>query len=618
MKQKIFLISFFCVSICSKSDIAVSNKDFCLGTYKIKNPGYYYLTEDIIFDSKEESFSVIAIESDSVILDLNFKSISISNKGLFSVIQLNNSANVIIKHGTLGLSSKYGIYGISNRNITISDIIIKDFETFGIIFNDIVDCQIKNCLINSGSSNNIVGGILINNFKPDCQIKNSRITIENVKIFGLKAAIEQAINVIGISGENKFFILKDPDGFDFKWQDFYQNGVFAPNDNTKAQTYATFKSAPSRLPSGFAENILSNIPSEEIFLSHVYPKFSFDNKKQITTGVFGIRLDSCNGAIIKNCSISDMKSLGDKGKLLADIPAGQKYTQYKQMSYVGNDVFGLSLFGCKNCTIKNISVDNLETENGSIYAVGLFNNAQANMLKNIVCSDHHAKLDNVTCLVNPSSKVINFFVSESHSNTFIDCIAKNSFCPREIYGFVVETSKFNSFKNSQVFELYAYSGKNLQFKKSAIGFLSLNSIVTTFDMCKAFSVSCVNESDASSSCCAGFALLENDKDAHIKNCESSHNINKFGLSFGILLSGAKTSNIIANTLSHQAYGLADTCPLSTSLILKNLAYSNDISDYAVEYVHENKNNHLPVINIRYPDLSNLAGISEWFNISANS
>ena len=155
--------------------------DFDTGTYRITAPGYYVLDEDIVFHPNPEYdfkptaeqfknntypvhpyrlgfFAAITIECQDVILDLNGFSISQSNhhniiQRFFALIELANTPfipktgpanfgddisagnNVIIKNGTLSLSSHHSIHGNNNDKIFIHDIVFKHFEVAAIALN---------------------------------------------------------------------------------------------------------------------------------------------------------------------------------------------------------------------------------------------------------------------------------------------------------------------------------------------------------------------------------------------------------------------------------------------------------------------------------------------------
>ncbi len=180
----------------------LENKDFTTGTYRITTPGIYRLREDILlepnrdstcFPTQEQSkrfpmrpgpfilgfFAGITIETDNVILDLNGYTIKQSVRfyvlqRFFSTIELANSPfipkpsgdttqgpanfglnfkaanNVIIRNGTLGLSSHHGIHGNGAKNILVENLTIRDFEVGGISLNGVRNVYLdKVCCKNS-------------------------------------------------------------------------------------------------------------------------------------------------------------------------------------------------------------------------------------------------------------------------------------------------------------------------------------------------------------------------------------------------------------------------------------------------------------------------------------
>lgn len=180
-----------------KKEVLLSNSDFSNGTYRIKTPGIYKLTENIVFspnsnvftsencmdlknvldnfhptDQQSEEypkppyqfgfFAAITIECDDVVIDLNNFSIEQSmmhyiHQRFFSIIELNKSPfiktqgpsdfgdaktnngdfpkNICIKNGLLGRSSHHSIHGNGNKNVLLENLTIKDFEVAAIALN---------------------------------------------------------------------------------------------------------------------------------------------------------------------------------------------------------------------------------------------------------------------------------------------------------------------------------------------------------------------------------------------------------------------------------------------------------------------------------------------------
>ena len=172
--------------------IILLQKDFDK-PYIIDTPGYYKLGEDIklnfyprpydIFDVKVTGNDLfgfaagIKITAENVILDLSGHAFYQSPQDFcvqrfFALIQLNNSPfeigkgpipqtrlvlesakNVLIRNGTLGLSSHQAILGNSNENILLENIKIRDFEVTGVTLNNVTGFYMKNTQIQNSIGN---------------------------------------------------------------------------------------------------------------------------------------------------------------------------------------------------------------------------------------------------------------------------------------------------------------------------------------------------------------------------------------------------------------------------------------------------------------------------------
>jgi hypothetical protein len=163
-----------------KETTLLSNQDFVNGTYRITKSGVYKLTESIVFNPNPDNdhkptltqvesgeypvapngpyhmgfFAAITIETDHVVLDLNGFRIDQHiahqlQQRFYSVIELGSSpfvprqgpsnfgdsvsypSHVLIKNGTLGLSSHHGVHGNNTSHLIIQDLEITDFEQAG-------------------------------------------------------------------------------------------------------------------------------------------------------------------------------------------------------------------------------------------------------------------------------------------------------------------------------------------------------------------------------------------------------------------------------------------------------------------------------------------------------
>jgi len=169
--------------------VELTQQDFVKGTYRITRSGTYKVMEDIAFDfqagnvknpnaanswfpkkvqqksypgaggTRDEYhlgfFAGITVECNDVVIDLNGHELAQSQafyfqQRFFSVIALKSVAfplnqgngffgaepvfasNVVIKDGSIGLSSHHGIHGHSNEHVTIENVHIHSFETHGV------------------------------------------------------------------------------------------------------------------------------------------------------------------------------------------------------------------------------------------------------------------------------------------------------------------------------------------------------------------------------------------------------------------------------------------------------------------------------------------------------
>ena len=194
--------------------VEINQTHFLTGTLRIKQSGYYKLTENIVFNPNPSKwdyvklvgkdwnptplqtgggptasyptmpfgpyhlgfFAAIAVEANNVIIDLNGFSLSQSvehylQQRFFSLIELASSPfipkqgpsnfgttvffpqYVKVKNGNLGLSSHQGIHGNGMKNIILEDLNIFDYEQAGIGLNGGENMIIRNVCIGKNSRN---------------------------------------------------------------------------------------------------------------------------------------------------------------------------------------------------------------------------------------------------------------------------------------------------------------------------------------------------------------------------------------------------------------------------------------------------------------------------------
>lgn len=194
--KKLWKTSIFLKNSLEKEPVKyLTQKDFNDGTYFLDN-GHYKLKENIVFhpnpnhdflprkDQKKYQtlgfslgfFAVIVIASKNVLLDLNGFTISASKEfalqqRFFSIIELSDAPfipgegpgnfsngiksanNVIIRNGTLGLSSHHGIHGNNAQNVFLNNLTITNFEFVGLALNGCSNVVVKDVQIINNNQN---------------------------------------------------------------------------------------------------------------------------------------------------------------------------------------------------------------------------------------------------------------------------------------------------------------------------------------------------------------------------------------------------------------------------------------------------------------------------------
>jgi hypothetical protein len=177
------------------TNINIRQHHFDNGTVRITKPGIYTLQEDIVFEPNSQNdfmptgnqimsgrypvglngayhlgfFAAITVECKDIILNLNNFSVKQSKlhylqqrfyanielasapfipkqgPGSFSIEDTyKNAENVLIKNGTLGLSSHHGIHGNTMKSVILQNLTLENFEIAGIALNGGKDSFLDN------------------------------------------------------------------------------------------------------------------------------------------------------------------------------------------------------------------------------------------------------------------------------------------------------------------------------------------------------------------------------------------------------------------------------------------------------------------------------------------
>jgi hypothetical protein len=218
-------------------EIHLKQSNFEEGTYIISESGMYILDEDIVFEPNKDNnfmprseqtkyqgkgftfgfFTIISVQTENVIIDLNNKTLRMSNlfrliQRFCSCIELANTPfienqgpgdfgplnkigkNVLIRNGTLGLVAHHGIRANNAENLFIENVHIKE--------------QIGPSLKNIQVKGNFSAAMFIKRF-----FKNDE-KLDLTKCQPLFDTIDDVINEIETSGEttNPLFHQVLPDG----------------------------------------------------------------------------------------------------------------------------------------------------------------------------------------------------------------------------------------------------------------------------------------------------------------------------------------------------------------------------------------------------------------------
>lgn len=299
----------------TKNVIYINNSHFKKGTLRIRKPGTYVFSENIIFEPNADTdlkpkpeqaelyppsqgyvlgfFAAITIECADVVLDLAGHSLSQSlpfavKQRFGALIELastpfipkqgpakfgtfiNSAHNVIIKNGTLGKSSHHGIHGNNATNILIENIVFSDFEVSAISLNAGIDITVQNCVVN-GVSQDIkmnskysqskfslpIVKSIVDNY-PNAFLKTPTETKTAVEIYNnLKKEVEE-LELSVISGHNFYEgIFHNPSGK-------YDGNVYGMTFNSEGVLVNDFKTVRSETTKGNKNITLKNIVIKNI------------------------------------------------------------------------------------------------------------------------------------------------------------------------------------------------------------------------------------------------------------------------------------------------------------------------------------------------------------------
>jgi len=606
--------------------------------------------------------------------------------------------NVTIKNGTIGTSPHHGIHGNNNADVQLYDLVIRDWEVAGIALNGLKNGVIRNISISglehtfsftglvsmmlvarmflnqfatqsdttakkfmddldvmiadptqngsihpSGLNYGNAYGIFLNRTFDIGPVASARsplstnaILIEDVRIANIKIDTLEAV-VIGDA--NGTAIAPELFG-SMRWEDAYPQGQFKPNALLKAQVYILSKKNPAAMPAGFADNILSEQPQEKLFLSHARPVFNRDFPIHAQKGIYGIRIDAGYGVTIRNCSIMGLENVGKPGATLRDIPAGNNYSFFPGR-FSGNDIHGIALIVCDNCTVDRCTVSDCTSLNGYVHGIALFNNAKANRIEHCKVSglrgarDEEAKRyeqaasvqthNDTSASVNPPSRVYGYSIrSNSVANHFIDCIAQDLEAPRIVYGIYVDSSR-DTVITRALCSSYRTTSDQLftGTVKRTCGIASRGSYTTAVVNSIVRDLVCANEGSGgitAPSQAVGYMFDVNDESINdqygvVDGARAEYLHGGRGIAYGVYLDNAIDTTIVNSTAvrsssaMRKGYGFYRTPNAKGSIVLRNTSYGNAFMNY------EPSDTTWPTIELSSSNVHSLQTHNAWFNVS---
>lgn len=661
--------------------------DFQNGPVVIDEPGYYVLSQDIVFNpassqnsNNKEWKAALIILADCVTLDLNThgigqdRSYSSSN---FKLIQLGGTniysqtdttehipKQITIKNGCLNESEGYGIYGKDNSNIQIYDLNICSCDKAGIFLQSAQCSKIENvCITGSINASSNAYGIFLrdNSAVPEWTSnasgtkKSSSIELNNIKVCDITTTntdnIDALIDDLLQCADKKIdttqltSILACPStGFSASVYTTAQlivsnmtslkTAIAMAISMTNATTIGNALTAKNTLQTNVtallnAINALSNPTTLDLAVQTEIQKINaclvticklldeallitnnsnndYINTVATTTAwnAYGIRITNAQGIECNNCSVTNIHT-----------PSPQAAMTYAT---------GIALESCFSCNLHNCNTNNSSVDNGVATGFFLGASSESNAYSN--CNSSHHTSNN---------KTYAYWIHQAHSNNLTSCNASANTGATEAKGFYLElcnANHFNKCKASYHSCSLAVAGDTAE----AIGFDSNGGTCNLIDHCESYNMTAdtnnLSTSYQASLLAVGFRLHEHtntstsESNSVITNSTSRCHQGSRGIAAGIMLDNAACSTLRKNTVSTNlsnittnlgnGYGIYDTALDTSALIIENLAYANQTSNYKVSYSLANE--QLPVVTSTYGDMTSLYVASSWQNISLHA
>ena len=425
----------------------LNNSHFIKGTYRIKYPGTYIITENIVFNPNPENnfqpystqskyynkftyslgfFAAITIESDNVTIDLDNYTIQQSKEHykqqrFYANIELGNSPftpnngpanfgnvffncnNIIIQNGTLGLSSHHGIHGNNSSNLWFKNLTINDYEVGGISLNGCHDIVCENLTLetinNVDFNHKLVHLIICKPIIEKFYLKNPNAVLGKKKIKELIDEMNNTIkNISGITKNKNVFVDGNAYGLSF---------------NGRGPVIGAFKDTPY------------NYTAYNIFLNDITIK-SIKTAVEETPGYKREYndLNKTNGGYDKNiqrgpiAQVFDMKQVNKNneycGNILTDIQL--ILAKYSVISSIDNSIIE---WGDKN---KEIKIN----ENRYIYGIDNMNHVMKGNIGVFFSNVKDGIIQNVNVKEMINNSPLKHTISNAHNNNALAIIGSEN------------------------------------------------------------------------------------------------------------------------------------------------------------------------------------------------
>jgi hypothetical protein len=393
----------------------------------IDSPGVYVLTENVVLERTATDrsgfptgeFAAVTIKASNVVLDLNGFSISQSEEHaschrFFSIVELASwpfpkdnggqfapkrpvlsAHNCIVRNGTIGHASHFGIHGNNNTDVLLENLRIRDFEVAGIslnfaqrvvIANSKVGPSAQNVLVNQHFTHTLVPFLMRPKKCPGITHAVTK-TLDEIHRHGFCTASRYA-NTDGLPEGNLAGIQITSFGiavkaFQQKQQKDHSDMIFLENV-TVSGLHARVLEVPRLVrhngkplvglvdDSCCVKCLKSNDPYYEFLVDKskcpAKPNISkrdtiygMDIMNHVNKGVYAIRLDGVSRFSL-DVSISNIENIGEQSERPRKVEDAGVGT--KRNIYAGADSRGIVLSHCWNGTV-NAQVNKVMSKHGS-------------------------------------------------------------------------------------------------------------------------------------------------------------------------------------------------------------------------------------------------------------